>query len=66
MVIKNIFIMKLKHMYILLLLVFSLYNTSKGQSYKHTDLGIKTVINSTEIEIQFYGSSTVRISFIGN
>ncbi|WP_461642182.1 glycoside hydrolase family 31 protein [Labilibaculum euxinus] len=53
--------MKLKHMYILLLLVFSLYNTSKGQSYKHTDLGIKTVINSTEIEIQFYGPSTVRI-----
>lgn len=61
MIIKNIFIMKSKHMYTLLLLVFSLYNTSKGQSYKQTDLGIKTVINSTEIEIQFYGSSTVRI-----
>jgi alpha-D-xyloside xylohydrolase len=35
--------------------------TSNAQSYQKTDLGIKTVINSIGIEIQFYGPSIVRI-----
>jgi alpha-D-xyloside xylohydrolase len=34
---------------------------SHAQSYLKTDLGIKTKINSTDVEIQFYGSSTVRV-----
>lgn len=33
----------------------------KGQSYQKTDSGLKTVINSIEVEIQFYSPSTVRI-----
>lgn len=35
--------------------------SSYAQSYQKTDLGIKTLINSTAIEIQFYSPSTVRI-----
>ncbi|MFZ0454181.1 MAG: TIM-barrel domain-containing protein [Ignavibacteriaceae bacterium] len=33
----------------------------KAQSYQKTDLGVKTTINSIEVEIQFYNPSTVRI-----
>ncbi len=43
----------------LLLLVFTI--AIQAQSYKKTDLGIKAQINSTDVEIQFYGPSTVRI-----
>ena len=32
-----------------------------AQSYKKTELGLKTSINSIEVEIQFYNPSTVRI-----
>lgn len=32
-----------------------------AQSYKKTELGVKTSINSIEVEIQFYNPSTVRI-----
>jgi alpha-D-xyloside xylohydrolase len=35
--------------------------SSQAQSYTKTDLGIKTQINSTDVEIQFYGPSIVRI-----
>jgi len=34
---------------------------SHAQSYQKTDLGIKAKINSTDIEIQFYGPSSVRV-----
>jgi len=34
---------------------------SQGQSYQKTDTGIKTVINSVGVEIQFFSPSTVRI-----
>lgn len=33
----------------------------QAQSYQKTNLGIKTSINSTDFEIQFYGPSTVRV-----
>ncbi|MBV5283670.1 MAG: DUF5110 domain-containing protein [Paludibacter sp.] len=33
----------------------------QAQSYQKTNLGIKTSINSTDVEIQFYGPSTVRV-----
>jgi alpha-D-xyloside xylohydrolase len=35
--------------------------SSHAQSYTKTDLGIKTQINSMDVEIQFYGPSIVRI-----
>lgn len=34
---------------------------SHAQSYQKTNLGIKANINSTSVEIQFYGPSTVRV-----
>jgi len=33
----------------------------QAQSYQKTDLGIKAKINSTDIEVQFYGPATVRV-----
>ena len=42
-----------------LLMVLSI--GSQAQSYQKTNLGIKTKINSTDVEIQFYGPSTVRV-----
>ncbi|HEV8283120.1 MAG TPA: TIM-barrel domain-containing protein [Chitinophagaceae bacterium] len=45
----------------LLAFLFAVTINSKAQSYQKTDLGIKTVINSIAVEIQFYTSSTVRI-----
>lgn len=34
---------------------------AKAQLYQKTDLGVKSAINSIEVEIQFYNSSTIRI-----
>lgn len=45
----------------LLLTAFSVSNSSNAQSFQKTDLGIKTVINSNAIEIQYYNPSTVRV-----
>ncbi|HEY6914684.1 MAG TPA: xylosidase, partial [Paludibacter sp.] len=33
----------------------------EAQSYQKTGLGIKAKINSTDVEIQFYGPATVRV-----
>ncbi|WP_205509532.1 glycoside hydrolase family 31 protein [Longitalea arenae] len=44
-----------------LLTALSISNTSKAQSCQKTDLGIKAVINSTAIEVQYYSPSTVRV-----
>ena len=54
----NTFLMN--RIYILVLL-FVASATSEAQSYQKTDLGIKTVIKSISIEIQFYTPSIVRI-----
>ncbi len=51
----------MKHIYTVLILIFTMSVSSKAQSYQKTDLGIKSVINSIEVEIQFYDPSTVRI-----
>jgi len=51
----------MKQIYTLLILVFVMSISSKAQSYQKTDLGIKSKINSIEVEIQFYDASTVRI-----
>ncbi|MGD2035444.1 MAG: glycoside hydrolase family 31 protein [Bacteroidales bacterium] len=44
-----------------LLLVFVISITCKGKSYQKTNTGIKTVINSVGVEIQFFNPSTVRV-----
>ena len=55
---NNIFMKKVK---LLLSLLLVLAMGLQAQSYQKTDLGIKTKINSTDVEIQFYGPSTVRV-----
>ncbi len=45
----------------IVLFVSTMVVASKGQQYQQTDSGIKTVIDSIEIEIQFFNPSTVRI-----
>lgn len=47
--------------YIILSLLMVFVMTSQAKSYQKTNLGIKTQINSTNVEIQFYTPSTVRI-----
>src|ERR1044071_2756334 len=47
--------------FFLLLTALAISNSSNAQSCQKTDLGIKAVINSTAIEIQYYGPSTVRV-----
>lgn len=43
----------------MLLVILSL--GSQAQSFQKTDLGVKAKINSIDVEIQFYGPSTVRV-----
>jgi len=50
-----------KKLLIIVLFAFVLVNSIKAQTFEKTDLGIKSIINSAEIEIQFYGPSTVRV-----
>jgi len=51
--------MKKINLMLSLLIIFAI--GSQAQSYQKTDLGVKTKINSMDIEIQFYGPSTVRV-----
>jgi alpha-D-xyloside xylohydrolase len=51
----------MKKINLTLLLLLLLAIGAKAQSYTKTDLGVKTQINSTNVEIQFYGSSIVRV-----
>jgi len=51
--------MKKINLMLSLLLVLSI--SIQAQSYQKTDLGVKAKINSTNVEIQFYGPSTVRV-----
>ena len=51
----------MKYINTLLFLFFVTIGNSIGQSYQKTDLGIKSVINSVGVEIQFYGPSLVRV-----
>lgn len=45
--------------FVVFLLVLSL--GASAQSYQKTNLGIKAQINATDVEIQFFGPSTVRV-----
>jgi len=51
----------MKKHFIIISLVFILVLNGKAQSYQKTDLGAKSIINSLEIEIQFYSPSVVRV-----
>ena len=51
--------MKKSNLMLSLLLVFTM--CIQAQSYQKTDLGVKAKINSTDVEIQFYGPATVRV-----
>ena len=51
----------IKKFLLIVLLPIVLINNAKAQTFQKTDLGVKSVINSIEVEIQFYNSSTVRI-----
>jgi alpha-D-xyloside xylohydrolase len=42
-------------------LLMSICIGSNAQTYQKTDFGIKSAINSVDIELQFYGPSTVRV-----
>ncbi len=46
---------------LLVAVLISLAGPARSQQYQKTDLGIKSVINSIGVEIQFYGPSVVRI-----
>jgi alpha-D-xyloside xylohydrolase len=43
------------------LLICVMVVTAKAQTYQKTDGGVKSIINSIEVEIQFYNPSTVRV-----
>jgi alpha-D-xyloside xylohydrolase len=51
----------MKRFFIMLFFVFTIVANSWAQSYQKTELGIKSVINSIGVEIQFYSPSMVRI-----
>jgi alpha-D-xyloside xylohydrolase len=47
--------------YVLVVLLFLVSGKSEAQHFQKTPSGIKSVINSIEVEIQFYNPSTVRV-----
>ncbi|WP_041620821.1 TIM-barrel domain-containing protein [Paludibacter propionicigenes] len=51
----------MKRVKLLVSLLLVLAVSIQAQSYQKTDLGIKTKINSTDVEIQFFSPTTVRI-----
>ncbi|MCG6914144.1 DUF5110 domain-containing protein [bacterium BMS3Abin03] len=50
-----------KKFLIIIFFTFIGINISYSQPYHETDRGIKSIINSIEVEIQFYNPSTVRV-----
>ena len=50
-----------KRILIVIFLLGTLFIDSRSQSFQKTDMGLKTAINSIEVEIQFFDPSTVRI-----
>ena len=53
--------MKNKSLLMVVVLTCTAIVAAWGQEYKKTEWGIKTVVNSDEIEIQFYNPVTVRV-----
>ena len=50
-----------KKLFIIAIFTFTVIYIGKAQTFQKTDLGAKSIINSIEVEIQFYNPSTVRI-----
>ena len=51
----------MKYLKLLLISLVGCLANGHSQTFTKTDMGIKTMVNGTSIEIQFYGPSTVRI-----
>jgi alpha-D-xyloside xylohydrolase len=51
----------MKKYFVIISLVFIMAFSGKAQSYQKTNFGVKTKVNTVEIEIQFYSPSMVRI-----
>ncbi len=51
----------MKFLKVLLLLLFICGTTLIAQNYEKTKLGVKTKVNSLDLEIQFINPSTIRI-----
>ena len=56
---KNAFLSR-NRQYILLLALFS-FSLLKAQNYQKTALGVKTKLQSMDIEVQFYSPSIIRV-----
>lgn len=56
---KNVFLIR-KQQYILLLVLFSFLQLS-AQEYQKTALGVKTKLQSMDVEVQFYSPTIVRV-----
>ena len=50
-----------RKLFIIIALVFVLLSCTNAQTYQKTNWGVKSIINSVEVEIQFYNPSTVRV-----
>ena len=50
-----------KKLLITILFALVMVGSIEAQTYQKTDLGIKSIINSIEVEIHFYSPSTVRV-----
>jgi alpha-D-xyloside xylohydrolase len=50
-----------KKLLIIASIVLAMVFSCKAQTYQKTDLGLKSIINSINVEIQFYNPSTVRV-----
>jgi alpha-D-xyloside xylohydrolase len=50
-----------KKLLTIVLFTFVLVSSGKAQTYQKTDLGVKSIINSIEVEIQFYNPAIVRV-----
>lgn len=50
-----------KRFFLTALFLFSLVIGAKAQSYLKTNLGVKSIVDSVDVEIQFYDPSTVRV-----
>ncbi|TRX09503.1 glycoside hydrolase family 31 protein [Flavobacterium gawalongense] len=56
---KNAFLSR-NHQYILLLVLFS-FSSLAAQNYQKTTVGVKTKLQSMDVEVQFYSPSIVRV-----
>ncbi len=51
----------MNRIFVLLFIIFAFITHGSAQSYLKTDIGIKTSINNTDYEIQFFSPSIVRV-----